>query len=81
MIAASEFGIVLLSCKNYSTAMSKSYVRLGTQVSIPDDEEVIKRHVPVHEQKAVDERGRRRFHGAFTGGFSAGCGAHAQCSC
>ena len=55
-----------------SGAMSKSYVRVGTQVPIPDDEEAVKRHIPVHEQKAVDERGRRRFHGAFTGGFSAG---------
>ena len=28
--------------------------------------------VPVEEQIATDEQGRRRFHGAFTGGFSAG---------
>ncbi|KAI8091694.1 hypothetical protein BDF21DRAFT_490402 [Thamnidium elegans] len=28
--------------------------------------------VPVWKQEARDERGRRRFHGAFTGGFSAG---------
>ena len=51
----------------------KGFVRVGTQVAIPEDEEVVKRHIPVHEQKAVDERGRQRFHGAFTGGFSAGC--------
>ena len=30
------------------------------------------RSLPVHKQSAVDEEGRRRFHGAFTGGFSAG---------
>lgn len=30
------------------------------------------RSLPVHEQVATDEQGRRRFHGAFTGGFSAG---------
>lgn len=30
------------------------------------------RALPVHQQEAVDEQGRRRFHGAFTGGFSAG---------
>lgn len=28
--------------------------------------------VPVEEQIATDKQGRRRFHGAFTGGFSAG---------
>ncbi|KAK9455491.1 hypothetical protein V1511DRAFT_497884 [Dipodascopsis uninucleata] len=28
--------------------------------------------VPVWKQEARDERGRKRFHGAFTGGFSAG---------
>ena len=28
--------------------------------------------VPVEEQVATDDQGRRRFHGAFTGGFSAG---------
>jgi hypothetical protein len=27
---------------------------------------------PNHEQTVLDEQGRRRFHGAFTGGFSAG---------
>jgi hypothetical protein len=26
----------------------------------------------VHQQEVTDEQGRRRFHGAFTGGFSAG---------
>ena len=26
----------------------------------------------LHEQAVHDEQGRRRFHGAFTGGFSAG---------
>ena len=28
--------------------------------------------LPVWQQAATDEQGRRRFHGAFTGGFSAG---------
>lgn len=36
------------------------------------DDVARKRPIPVSEQVAVDERGRRRFHGAFTGGFSAG---------
>ncbi|PVU94086.1 hypothetical protein BB561_002802 [Smittium simulii] len=29
-------------------------------------------HKPTHKQIAVDENGSKRFHGAFTGGFSAG---------
>lgn len=31
-------------------------------------------YVPEWQQEARDERGRKRFHGAFTGGFSAGYG-------
>jgi G patch domain-containing protein 1 len=50
----------------------KGFVLVGTAVSIPEDEEHSKRHVPIHEQHAHDDQGRRRFHGAFTGGFSAG---------
>lgn len=30
------------------------------------------RALPLHKQEVTDEQGRRRFHGAFTGGFSAG---------
>ncbi|WIA14052.1 hypothetical protein OEZ85_002606 [Tetradesmus obliquus] len=30
------------------------------------------RSLPVHQQEVTDEQGRRRFHGAFTGGYSAG---------
>lgn len=29
-------------------------------------------YVPVWKQEVVDERGQKRLHGAFTGGFSAG---------
>ncbi|KAK9464860.1 hypothetical protein V1512DRAFT_277995 [Lipomyces arxii] len=42
----------------------------GLFIGTPLDEK--SQFVPVWEQNAVDERGRRRFHGAFTGGFSAG---------
>lgn len=28
--------------------------------------------VPIWKQEVLDERGRKRLHGAFTGGFSAG---------
>lgn len=30
------------------------------------------RSLPVHQQEVTDEQGRKRFHGAFTGGYSAG---------
>lgn len=30
------------------------------------------RALPLHKQEVTDEQGRRRFHGAFTGGYSAG---------
>lgn len=29
-------------------------------------------YVPLHKQQVRDEHGRRRLHGAFTGGWSAG---------
>ncbi|ENN79858.1 G patch domain-containing protein 1 [Dendroctonus ponderosae] len=40
----------------------------------PYDEDAVprKRPITVEEQIATDAQGRRRFHGAFTGGFSAG---------
>ncbi|XP_055356999.1 G patch domain-containing protein 1-like [Paramacrobiotus metropolitanus] len=45
----------------------------GTAVEQLDEDETIgKKPVPIQEQIATDEKGRRRFHGAFTGGFSAG---------
>lgn len=31
-------------------------------------------YVPIWKQEVTDERGRKRLHGAFTGGFSAGYG-------
>uniref|UniRef100_A0A667ZTK3 G patch domain containing 1 n=1 Tax=Myripristis murdjan TaxID=586833 RepID=A0A667ZTK3_9TELE len=42
------------------------------QVPLPKDEP-LRKPVPLHEQTVKDEKGRfQRFHGAFTGGFSAG---------
>lgn len=36
-------------------------------------DEPSRKPIPVHEQTVKDEKGRyKRFHGAFTGGFSAG---------
>ena len=48
--------------------------RYGTAFEEIEDESgpVKKRPKRVHEEVVTDEKGRRRFHGAFTGGFSAG---------
>ena len=48
------------------------FVTIGTAFEIPEEDEAPKRRFDKHEQVAVDSKGRRRFHGAFTGGFSAG---------
>jgi len=41
-------------------------------------------YVPVWKQEVLDDRGRKRLHGAFTGGFSAGyeqfCCIRCDCS-
>ncbi|XP_014225765.1 G patch domain-containing protein 1 homolog [Trichogramma pretiosum] len=49
------------------------FVTYGTALD-PLDEDNLPRKKPVtiEDQIAVDAQGRRRFHGAFTGGFSAG---------
>ena len=39
---------------------------------LEDNEKLVTKPTPLHEQIATDNRGRQRFHGAFTGGFSAG---------
>uniref|UniRef100_A0A0K0F7D5 G-patch domain-containing protein n=1 Tax=Strongyloides venezuelensis TaxID=75913 RepID=A0A0K0F7D5_STRVS len=53
----------------------KDYVLYGHPVEIIEDEDnagVNKRAKKPHEEIVTDEKGRQRFHGAFTGGFSAG---------
>ena len=53
------------------SAAAANTVFLGT--ALPDDEHGDDgAFVPVWKQTVTDERGRRRLHGAFTGGFSAG---------
>ncbi|PVI05962.1 G patch domain-containing protein 1 [Periconia macrospinosa] len=47
------------------------YVLLGTELP-PDKDSDDGTFVPEWKQTVTDERGRRRLHGAFTGGFSAG---------
>lgn len=45
---------------------------VGTRIEDDSKDDRKRKFVPIHEQTVVDEQGRRRFHGAFTGGFSAG---------
>jgi G patch domain-containing protein 1 len=49
---------------------ASAYIALGTE--LPDEHGDDGEFVPVWKQTVTDERGRRRLHGAFTGGFSAG---------
>jgi hypothetical protein len=52
--------------------MSRPLILVGTRIEEDSKDDRKRKFVPVHEQTVVDEHGRRRFHGAFTGGFSAG---------
>lgn len=54
-------------------AQQSPYVSYGTPLP-PLDPDVRDdgSYVPVWKQEVTDERGRKRLHGAFTGGFSAG---------
>ncbi|QQP37953.1 G patch domaincontaining protein 1 -like protein [Caligus rogercresseyi] len=52
---------------------SNHYTAFGSALpSLSEDEPIRKKPLRIEEQVATDENGRRRFHGAFTGGFSAG---------
>ncbi len=55
------------------TAQQSPYVVFGTPLP-PLDPEVRDdgSYVPLWKQEVRDERGRKRLHGAFTGGWSAG---------
>ena len=49
------------------------YISYGKPLKeLTEGENIRKRPISVEEQIATDENGKRRFHGAFTGGFSAG---------
>jgi G patch domain-containing protein 1 len=54
-------------------AQQNPFVTYGTALP-PLDPEIRDggSYVPVWKQEVTDERGRKRLHGAFTGGFSAG---------
>ncbi|XP_026531720.1 G patch domain-containing protein 1 isoform X2 [Notechis scutatus] len=48
-------------------------VTVGTPLELLEEGERIKKPVPLQDQTVKDEKGRyKRFHGAFSGGFSAG---------
>ncbi|XP_051576587.1 G patch domain-containing protein 1-like isoform X1 [Myxocyprinus asiaticus] len=51
----------------------EDFVTYGTPLEPLDEDESTRKPIPLHEQTVKDEKGRyQRFHGAFTGGFSAG---------
>ena len=49
-----------------------TFVSFGTPAEPLEEDAPRKKPVPIHEQIVIDSQGRRRFHGAFSGGFSAG---------
>ncbi|XP_061592405.1 G patch domain-containing protein 1 isoform X2 [Cololabis saira] len=51
----------------------QDFVSFGTPLEPLEEDEPLRKPVPLHDQTVKDEKGRyQRFHGAFTGGFSAG---------
>ncbi|KAG7275811.1 hypothetical protein CRUP_016751 [Coryphaenoides rupestris] len=64
-------GSVLLV--NMAADSEEDFVTYGVALEPLEEDEPRRRPVPLHEQTVKDEKGRfQRFHGAFTGGFSAG---------
>ena len=54
-------------------AQESPYVFYGTPIPPFDsDARDDGSYVPIWKQEVTDEKGRKRLHGAFTGGFSAG---------
>ncbi|KXJ70017.1 hypothetical protein RP20_CCG025141 [Aedes albopictus] len=50
-----------------------TYCKFGTPLPTYEEDEIpAKKPVSVEDQIVLDVNGKRRFHGAFTGGFSAG---------
>lgn len=61
------------SRSTFEADSNSSYVKYGTALPPLDpDTRGDGSYVPVWKQEATDEQGRKRLHGAFTGGFSAG---------
>ncbi|ORX37960.1 hypothetical protein BD324DRAFT_578686 [Kockovaella imperatae] len=58
-----------------SAYLNESFVYIGTPLpALAETRKDKLEYVPEWQQEARDEKGRRRFHGAFTGGWSAGYG-------
>lgn len=60
--------------RRHDDSDEETYVRIGRAFQILEtDEDIVKdKAKKAKEQYVLDKQGRRRFHGAFTGGFSAG---------
>ena len=57
----------------YEESQESPYVFFGTPLPALDEHTRDDgSYVPLWKQEALDDRGRKRLHGAFTGGFSAG---------
>ncbi|KAG9341985.1 hypothetical protein JZ751_018302 [Albula glossodonta] len=51
----------------------EDFVTYGTPLEPLEEDEPLRKPIPIQDQTVKDEKGRfKRFHGAFTGGFSAG---------
>ncbi|CAI5476166.1 unnamed protein product [Closterium sp. Yama58-4] len=59
-------------CVYFGRALERAEGAGGRKMHLALAEGRAKQAVPPWQQEARDEEGRRRFHGAFTGGFSAG---------
>ncbi|CAI7797623.1 unnamed protein product [Closterium sp. NIES-53] len=59
-------------CVYFGRALERAEGAGGRKLHLAVAEGRAKQAVPPWQQEARDEEGRRRFHGAFTGGFSAG---------
>ncbi|XP_045505311.1 G patch domain-containing protein 1 homolog [Colias croceus] len=59
-----------------SDSEDENIIRYGTPLEPYEEDEIPskRKYQQPTDQYAVDDHGRRRFHGAFTGGFSAGYG-------
>ncbi|KAG9031825.1 hypothetical protein FRB95_002270 [Tulasnella sp. JGI-2019a] len=55
-----------------SSKITESFCLIGTPLPPLEKAKDLGEFQPVWNQEVRDEKGRRRFHGAFTGGFSAG---------
>ena len=56
----------------YGTPIETEEEGKASQYRKPVKDPAQLRTLPLHKQEVTDAEGRKRFHGAFTGGFSAG---------